>query len=94
MYAEKTSRAELRWDCSPQRKERELNPVRNSRTGCTETTAMSTIEEVRAAEKRVQEILEVLREVGSVDPDNFSEELRKATDEYARAVRELRVSNT
>jgi len=55
---------------------------------------MSTIEEVRAAEKRVQEILEVLREVGSVDPDNFSEELRKATDEYARAVRELRVSNT
>lgn len=54
---------------------------------------MSTIEEVRAAEKRVQEILEVLREVGPVVPENFSQELRKATDEYARAVRELRGAN-
>ena len=54
---------------------------------------MSTIEEVKAAEKRLQEILEVLRAAGSVVPENFSEELRKATDEYARAVRELRVSN-
>lgn len=65
----------------------------DSGTGCAKTTVMSTIEEVRAAEKRVQEILEVLREVGPVVPENFSQELRKATDEYARAVRELQGAN-
>lgn len=50
---------------------------------------MSTIEEVRAAEKRVNEVLESLKKAGAEDPNHLSSELRKATDDYARAVREL-----
>ncbi len=50
---------------------------------------MSTIEEVRAAEKRVQQILDALKKAGAQDPNHLSGELKKATDEYARAVREL-----
>jgi len=51
--------------------------------------AMSTIEEVRAAEKRVQKILDALKKADAQDPNHLSDELKKATDEYARAVREL-----
>jgi len=51
--------------------------------------AMSTIEEVRAAEKKVQEILEALKKAGAQDPNHLSNELRNATDDYAKAVREL-----
>ena len=50
---------------------------------------MSTIEDVRVAEKRVQTILDALKKAGALDPDNLAVELRKATDDYARAVREL-----
>ena len=50
---------------------------------------MSTIEEVRAAEKKVNEVLESLKKAGSEDPNHLGTELRKATDDYARAVREL-----
>ena len=50
---------------------------------------MSTIEEVRAAEKKVKEVLESLKTAGAQDPNHLSTELRKATDDYARAVREL-----
>lgn len=50
---------------------------------------MSTIEEVRAAEKRVQELLDALKKAGAEDPNNLASELKSATDEYARAVREL-----
>ena len=50
---------------------------------------MSTIEEVRAAEKRVEKVLEALKRAGAQDPNHLSDELRNATDEYARAVREL-----
>jgi hypothetical protein len=50
---------------------------------------MSTIEEVRAAERKVQEIAKALRTSGSDDPNNLAAQLRDATDEYARAVREL-----
>jgi len=55
----------------------------------TERVAMSTIEEVRAAETRVQSVLDVLKKAGSQDPNQLSDELKKATDDYARAVREL-----
>jgi len=51
--------------------------------------AMSTIEEVRAAEKRVREVLDALRKAGAQDPNDLGTELKNATDEYARAVREL-----
>ena len=50
---------------------------------------MSTIEEVRAAEKKVQEILDALKKADARDANDLSAELQKATDEYARAVREL-----
>jgi hypothetical protein len=50
---------------------------------------MSTIEDVREAEKRVEEVLEALRRAGAQDPNHLSDELRNATDEYARAVRDL-----
>ena len=50
---------------------------------------MSTIEEVRSAEKKVNEVLESLKKAGAEDPNHLGPELRKATDDYARAVREL-----
>jgi hypothetical protein len=50
---------------------------------------MSTIEEVRAAEKKVNEVLESLKKAGAEDPNHLGTELRKATDDYARAIREL-----
>jgi hypothetical protein len=51
--------------------------------------AMSTIEDVRAAEKRVQEILDALKKANAEDPNHLASELKNATDQYARAVREL-----
>lgn len=52
---------------------------------------MSTISEVRAAEKRVQEIVEALKQAGAQDPNHLLTELQQATDQYAKAVRELRL---
>jgi hypothetical protein len=51
---------------------------------------MSTIEEVRAAEKKMQTILDALKKAPAHDPDHLGNELQKATDEYARLVRELK----
>ncbi len=51
---------------------------------------MSTIEEVRAAEKRVQRAVDALKKADARDVNHISEELQKATDEYARLVRELK----
>jgi hypothetical protein len=50
---------------------------------------LSTIEEVRAAEKKVQEVLNALKKSSAQDPNHLSTELKNATDDYARAVREL-----
>ena len=50
---------------------------------------MSTIEEVRAAEKKVQKILDALKKADARDANDLSAELQTATDEYTRAVREL-----
>jgi hypothetical protein len=50
---------------------------------------MSTIEEVRTAERKVLEIVEALKKAGARDPNHLSEKLQEATDEYARSVREL-----
>jgi hypothetical protein len=50
---------------------------------------MSTIEDVRAAEARVREVLDALRKAKALDSTHLSEELRKATEEYAKLVREL-----
>lgn len=51
--------------------------------------AMSTIEEVRAAETRLQQVLDALKKADAQDSNDLSGELQRATDEYARAVREL-----
>ena len=51
---------------------------------------MSTIEEVRAAEEKVQELLDALKKAGASDPNDLSAKLKNATDEYAKAVRELK----
>jgi hypothetical protein len=51
--------------------------------------AMATIQDVRAAEKKVQEALDALKKADAQEPNNLSVELRNATDEYARAVRGL-----
>ena len=50
---------------------------------------MSTIDNVRTAEKRVQELVDALKNPDAEDPDSLNLELQKATDEYAKAVREL-----
>jgi len=53
---------------------------------------MSTIEEVRAAETRVQELMDALRKAEAGDLNHLSDELKTASDEYARAVRELKAT--
>jgi hypothetical protein len=50
---------------------------------------MSTIAEVQAAEKKLQELVNALRRAGADDPDNLSAQLQTTSDEYAKAVREL-----
>ena len=50
---------------------------------------MSTIADVRAAEKKVQDVLDALKKAGAQDPNHLSIELKNATEDYARAVREL-----
>lgn len=50
---------------------------------------MSTIDEVRAAEKKLLELMKALRKTGAYDPGNLSTQVKSASDEYARAVREL-----
>ena len=51
--------------------------------------SMTTIEQVRAAEKKLQDLVNALRKASAEDPDNLSAQLKTASDEYAKAVREL-----
>ena len=51
---------------------------------------MSTIQDVRAAEKKVQALLDALKNAGAGDPENFRQKLVSASDEYGKAVRELK----
>jgi hypothetical protein len=53
---------------------------------------MSNIDDVKAAEKKVGEILAALKSAAEQCPKDLSTELKDATDDYARAVRELRVT--
>lgn len=53
---------------------------------------MSTIGDVQAAEKKVQEIMEKLRNASLEDDAKLlGDELRKATEGYSKAVLELRL---
>ena len=51
---------------------------------------MSTIQDVTAAEKKVQEILVALKNAGASDPENLRQKPISASDEYAKAMRELK----
>lgn len=51
---------------------------------------MSTIQDVRAAEEKLQAVLEALKKAGADDPQNLTQKLKSASDEYAKAVRELK----
>ena len=53
---------------------------------------MSTIEEVRVAENNVKSVLDALKKADRQDQnlqDRLSVELKIATDQYAKAIREL-----
>ena len=52
--------------------------------------SVSAIQDVRAAGKKVQEIIEALKNAGAGDPENLRQKLLSASDEYAKAVRELK----
>lgn len=55
------------------------------------SAVMSTMEDVRTADRRLEELLERLKRVGADDPDNLFGQLRQARDEYAKVIRELEV---
>lgn len=50
---------------------------------------MSTIQEVRAAEAKMNTVLEALKTAKAEEPNYLDTELKCASDEYTRAVREL-----
>jgi hypothetical protein len=50
---------------------------------------MSTIDNVRAAEKKMHEILDALKNAQPQDLDRLQAELRFVSDEHAKAIREL-----
>jgi hypothetical protein len=47
-----------------------------------------TLEDVREAEKKIKEILAALRKDDLLNSDDLREDLRRTTEEYAKAVRE------
>lgn len=51
---------------------------------------MSTIQDVRIAEQKVNAILQELKKQDANDQNNLTQQLSNATDEYAKAVRELK----
>lgn len=50
---------------------------------------MSTIREVRSAEEKMRSVLDALNTAKAEDPNYLGTELKSASDEYERAVREL-----
>lgn len=52
---------------------------------------MATIEKVQLAEKKVQEVLHELMKTDLTSRDDLHEELKKATEEYVKAVSDLRL---
>lgn len=55
---------------------------------------MSTIYEVRAAEEKMNNVLEALKRADAQNSNHLGAEVRSASDEYARVVRELEMSVT
>ncbi|MGC1452218.1 MAG: hypothetical protein WA830_19485 [Candidatus Sulfotelmatobacter sp.] len=52
--------------------------------------AMSTIDDVRAAEEKMHKMLDALKDAQPQDRDRLQIELRKLSDDYAKAIRELK----
>ena len=50
---------------------------------------MSTINQVRAAEEKMKTLLDGLKTSGAEDANDLGTELKSASDEYARAIRDL-----
>jgi flagellar basal body P-ring protein FlgI len=69
---------------------RNRRPAQNIRAAPELEVLVSTIHEVRAAEKKVQKILDALKNAGASDPENLRQELVSASDEYAKTIRELK----
>ncbi len=68
---------------------RKIRMISSAREGWKKRPIMSTIDEVRAAEKKVQLVLEMLKIPNAEEPESLRLELQQATDEYAKAIREL-----
>lgn len=54
------------------------------------STFMSTIEDVRLAEERLKAVLEAMSKGGTNTSSSLSQELITASEEYTKAVRELK----
>jgi hypothetical protein len=52
---------------------------------------MSSIQEVQAAEKRVQAVLRELTEIDLTSRDDLHQQLAEATDEYVKAIADLKI---
>ena len=52
---------------------------------------MSSIQEVQAAEKKVQAVLRELRKTDLTSRDDLHQQLARATDEYVKAIAELKI---
>jgi len=53
--------------------------------------AMSSIQEVQAAEKKVQAVLRELKKTDLTSRDDLHQQLTEATDEYVKAIAELKI---
>ena len=51
---------------------------------------MSTMQDVRTAEEKLQAVLQALKKAGADDPQNLAQKLITASKEYAEAVRGLK----
>jgi hypothetical protein len=52
---------------------------------------MSSIQEVQAAEKKVQAVLRELKQTDLTSRDDLHQQLAQATDEYVKAIAELKI---
>ena len=52
---------------------------------------MSSIQEVQAAEKKVQAVLRELKKTDLASRDDLHQQLARATDEYVKAIAELKI---
>ena len=52
---------------------------------------MSSIQEVQAAEKKVQAVLRELKKTDLTSRDDLHQQLAEATDEYVKAIADLKI---